>query len=126
MAEAATLLFCDHVYVDPGSGKPTLFGVFTELRPTKYPTPFRNFSVFAMLRGEPGENGTLSLECITATTEEVILESSKNLIFGRSEAIPFVFQIGEFRFPQAGWYRFRLEFDQESIAENLLYLHEVT
>jgi hypothetical protein len=125
MARAAALFFCDHVFVDPGSGKASLLGIFTEMRPTRYPSPFRNFAVFTMLRGEPGENGDLALRCVCVSTEEVILEQRRNLIFNEFKAIPFILQIGEFRFPQAGWYRFELEFADESIAENELYLNEV-
>src|SRR5882672_8200801 len=124
MAEAAALLFCDHAYVDPGSGKTTLLGIFTELRPTRYPTPFRHFVVYAMLRGEVGETGWLSFICRSANKDEELIRYRKNLIFASRKALPFIMQIGEFRFRRAGWYRFDLEFSGVNIASSLLYLHE--
>jgi hypothetical protein len=126
MAEAAQLLFCDQVFVDPSSGKATLLGIFTELRPTRFPSPFRQFAVFTMLRGEPGENGTLRCVCVSASNGKILLQFEKNLIFGLQKAIPFVLQVGEFRFPEAGSYLFELYFSGAKIATNELLLHEVS
>lgn len=126
MAEAAELLFCDQVYVDPGTGKVTLLGIFTQLRPTQFPSPFRDFVIFAMLRGDPGDSGLLRLTCMDAATEEILSQEETNQAFGIGRlTIPFVFRMGEFRFPRASWYLFRLEFAGENIAENMLYVLEV-
>ncbi len=128
MVEASPLLFCDLAYVEPVSSKTTLMGIFTGLRANRFPSPFRSFTVFAMVRGDPGENGSFGFACIDAETDEVLYqEPERYVIFTEGhETLPLTLPISEFRFPQQGWYRFVLTFAGETIAENKLFVREVS
>src|SRR5437660_9129399 len=106
MASAAAFLLCDFVWVDSISNNHTLLGVFTRLRASKFPTPFREISAFALLVGEPGEFGELALVCCVEDTGQVVYETGSRLAIGPEGKTQVHIGLGKFSFPQEGRYRF--------------------
>lgn len=119
MAIATTgLLLCDLVWEDPQSHKHTLLGVFTGLTASRFPSPSRDFSLYALLRGRAGEFGELYLECLDDTTGAVVYASdTRRIQLGMGGKHHLHVRVGEFRFPASGVYRFRLQCNGMTIGE---------
>ena len=81
-------MVCYQVYVDPNSFNVTLFGIFTSLRATRFPTPSREYSVYALLEGEPGERGDLRLRCTDETTGAVLADHAQRTEIGALGKLP--------------------------------------
>ena len=79
---AVPLLLCHLVYEDPISHNMTLLGMFTRLRATKFPTPYRDVSVYTLLSGDAGETGQLAMRCIAEATDEVCAEEAQRIQIG--------------------------------------------
>ena len=113
---ATSVLICYQVYVDPVSFNVTLFGIFTSLRATRFPTPAREYSVYALLQGEPGERGDLRLQCIDEATGAVLADHVQRVEMGSLGKRHVHAPLSEFRFPHLGAYRLTLTFNEEEIA----------
>ena len=117
-----SLLLCYQVYVDPVSFNVTLFGIFTSLRSTRFPTPSREYSVYALLQGEPGERGELRLECVDESTGAVLASHLQRAEIGALGKRHILAPLSEFRFPHPGVYRFALTFNDETIASQTIHV----
>lgn len=115
--QAASLLLCNYVYDDPISRNLTLLGIFTSLRATKFPTPYRSMMVYALLIGDPGESGELKLECVADATQAACGEDRLRVTIGEQGKRHIRLWLDGVRFPTRGLYHFRLSFDDEPIAE---------
>lgn len=121
---AVPLLLCHLVYEDPVSHNMTLLGMFTRLRATKFPTPYRDVSVYTLLSGDAGETGQLALRCIAESTKEVCAEETHRVQIGSEGKRHIHIRLGELRFPTPGVYRFELFFEGELIAEQTIQVWE--
>jgi len=127
MAVAATgLLLCNAVYEDPSSHNVTLLGIFTELYSTKFPTPYRNISVYALLTGEVGEFTELTLACVSEMTQATVLSVSQRVQIGRNGKRQVHIRSGAMSFPEPGEYRFSLASDGEVVAVQKVLVLERT
>jgi hypothetical protein len=122
---AVPLLLCHLVYEDPVSHNMTLLGMFTRLRATRFPTPYRDISVYTLLTGDPGELGQLALQCIAQATGQVCAEETQRIQIGGGGKRHIHIRLGEVRFPEPGVYRFVLFFEDEPIAEQTIDVGEV-
>jgi hypothetical protein len=114
---ASNLLLCNYVYEDPLSFNVTLLGIFTSLRATRFPTPYRSMMAYTLLIGDPGQYGELRLQCISETTGEVCHEQSARVQIGVRGQWHVRFWLDEIQFPAPGQYRFLLMFENDEIAE---------
>lgn len=121
---AIPLLVCHAVFEDPTSHNITLLGMFTRLRGTKFPTPYRDLSVYTLLTGTPAEIGQLNLKCIRESTGDLCAEESRRIQFGMDGKRHVHIRVGEVRFPEPDGYCFRLFFDDRLIAEHSIYVVE--
>jgi hypothetical protein len=124
MATATSLLLCNLVYADPVSQDVTLLGVFTGLKATRFPTPARDFSVFALLVGEPEETGDLVLECREVSTGELCAEAKTRQQLGHGGKRQVHIRLGELTFPRPGSYEFALAFDGELLGQQTIVVSE--
>ena len=125
MAVAPTgLLFCDQVYEDPSSHNVTLLGIFTELFSTKFPTPYRDFSIYALISGDVGEFTELTLSCVSESSREELFNVTRRDQIGRNGKRQVHIRIGELSFPEPGEYRFSILSDGEQIAVQKLNVLE--
>jgi hypothetical protein len=114
---AAALTVCNAVYEDPVSHNVTLLGIFTALRVTVFPTPYRDISVYAILRGSPGETGELILSCTSVASGRECASERQRIQIGELGKRQVHIRLGEVRFPEAGHYLFSLAFEGMVIAE---------
>jgi hypothetical protein len=121
---ATPLLICDHVYEDPVSHNVTLLGIFTSLRATKFPSPFRVMSVYTQLEGDAGEFGDVTLRCESAADGRVIAEETYRVQIGVLGTRHVHIRLDDLRFPQPGPYRFSLVVDHEIIGERTILVTE--
>ena len=120
MATATPLLLCNQVYVDPASQDVTLLGIFTGLQATRFPTPARDFSIYALMVGEPVETGQLVVECREMSPGELCARIGGRVQLGSRGKRQVHIRVGELRFPRPGEYAFALLFDGELVAEQTL------
>lgn len=125
MATASSLLLCNLVYADPVSQHVTLLGVFTAFQATRFPTPARDFSAYALLVGEPAETGELVLECREVITGELCAEARGTQQLGSRGKRQVHVRLGELTFPRAGDYEFTLRFDGETVAQQTIAVSQV-
>ena len=125
MVTATALLLCDFVYEDPTSHNVTVLGIFTAFRPSRFPSPARPFSAYALLVGGPGEAGELLLQCTEEDGELVHFYETVRTQLGSSGKRHVHIRFGEdFRFPRPGRYRFTLAFNGGLIGEQTITLSE--
>ncbi len=125
MATAVPLLLCNLAYADPVSQDVTLLGVFTGLQATRFPTPARDFSVYALLVGDPVETGEVLLECRQMTTGELCAEAGARQQLGSRGKRQLHIRLGEVIFPDPGEYDFTLQFDGELVGQQTILVSEV-
>ncbi len=121
---SANLMLCNAVYEDPSSHNVTLLGIFTTLRATRFPTPYRDISVYAILKGLPGESGQLTLSCSSIATGLECAKERQRIQIGASGRRHVHVRLAEFRFPEPGEYVFSLIYDDLLIAEQELLVLE--
>jgi hypothetical protein len=127
MASAAALLLCDLVYSDHRTGNITLLGIFTAIRPSRFPSPTRAISAYALLEGTPAEPGELVLECVEEQTGQSQFRDSQRTQIGLNGKLHIHMRFGEaFSFPRPGRYLFTLTFNGELVAEQTIILQEVS
>jgi len=120
---ATSLLLCNHVYEDPDSHNVSILGVFTTLRSTKFPTPYRVINVYALLAGEPGEVGELVFQC-ESDTGELIAEETRGVLLGSLGKRHLQVRLDELRFPEPGKYRFTLMAEGKIVGEQSFLVEE--
>ena len=116
MADATGLLLCNFVYEDPSSHNVTLLGVFTELYSSRFPTPYRSISVYALLTGDVGEFTELTLTSVSESTQKELLRIVQRAQIGRSGKRQVHIRTDEVSFPDPGEYRFSLACDGQVVA----------
>jgi hypothetical protein len=127
MVTASPVLLCDLVYQDPVSRNVTLLGMFTDLRCSRFPSPSRLISAYALLTGDPGEMGQVTLTCIEDATGAVHLEERRRIQIGSNSKRHVHIPFGEgFHFPRPGFYRFVLSFEGNALGEQTITVQEVT
>jgi hypothetical protein len=114
---AAALMICNAVYEDPSSHNVTLLGIFTALQVTRFPTPYRDISAYAILVGMPGETGELKLSCVSAGTGEECAQERQRVQIGEFGKRQVHIRLAEIRFPGPDDYLFSLAFEGVVIAE---------
>ncbi len=114
---ATPLLLCDHVHEDPVSHNVTLLAIFTTLRATKFPTPYRVMSVYTQLVGDPGEFGEVGLRCESIATGQVLAAETYRVQIGTFGTRHVHIRLDDLRFPEPGSYRFSLHVENETIGE---------
>ncbi len=102
----------------------TLLGIFTSLRATHFPTPYRSIMVYTLLSGDPGENGQLRLRCVSELTGEVSADESMRVQVGDQGMRQVRFWLDAVRFPESGPYRFTVTFEADVIAELTIHVQE--
>ncbi len=113
-------LTCDGVHMDPGSGKHTILGVFSNIKAHRFPVT-HPFMVWFMTLTDcsPGEHKMRILMGLDATQVQPLIERP----FESSSPLDRINLINEIRnltFPQAGDYSLLIEIDDEPIlATNL-------
>ena len=125
MATAASVLLCNLIYADPVSEDVTLLGVFTGLQATRFPTPARDFSVYALLVGEPVETGEVLLECRHVSTGELCAEARARQQLGSRGKRQLHIRLGEVIFPDPGENDFILLFDGELVGQQTILVSKV-
>jgi hypothetical protein len=127
MATATPVLLCDLVYEDPVSRNITVLGMFTDLRCSRFPSPSRMFSAYALLDGDPGEIGEATLACVEDATGETRFVERQRVQIGSSGKRHIHIRCGEgFHFPRPGYYRFVLSFEGTAIGEQTIAVREVS
>ena len=121
---AIPLLLCDLVYEDPVSHNVTLLGIFTTVRATKFPTPYRIMSIYTQLIGDPGEVGELSLQCESVANGQVLAAESYRVQIGSFGKRHVHIRLDELRFPEPGSYCFSLLVENHAIAEQTILVTE--
>ena len=116
---AGNLILCNAIYEDPLSHNVTLLGIFTAMRATRFPTPYRDISIYAILKGIRGQIGEISLACTSSVGCECARERHRVQI-GELGKRHVHIRLGELRFPEPGEYIFSLESDQQIIAQHEL------
>ncbi len=122
---AANLILCNAVYEDPVSHNITLLGIFTAMRATKFPTAYRNLSIYAVLKGIPGHTGEVTVSCRSVQSEVECARERQRIQIGELGMRHLHIRLGEIRFPEAGEYQFSLAFDGAVVAENELFVMKV-
>lgn len=117
---SANLILCNAVYEDPASHNVTLLGIFTALRATRFPTPYRDISIYAILKGPPGETGQLTLSCTLLANGLECANERQRIKIGESGRRHVHVRLAEFRFPEPGAYLFSLIYDDLAIADHEL------
>ena len=127
MATATPVLLCDLVHEDPRGHNVTLLGIFTDVRCSRFPSPSRLISAYALLDGDPGEVGEVTLACVEDATGDVQFEERQRIQIGSNGKRHVHIRCGEgFHFPRPGFYRFMLSFDGDPIGEQTLTVQEVS
>jgi hypothetical protein len=125
MVRATNLLLMDLVYEDPVSQKHTLLGVFTGLRASRFPSPARDMSAYALLEGQPGESGILALQLQEEETPTPSHLAEGLVTIGQGGKRHVHIRLSKVRFPRAGRYQFTLLFDDTPIANQTITVREV-
>ena len=113
---ATPLLICDQVYEDPVSHNVTLLGIFTTLRATRFPTPYRVMSVYTQLVGDTGEFGAVTLRCESTAKRHLLAAETYRVQIGTLGTRHVHIRVDDLRFPEPGHYRFSLQVDDETIG----------
>ena len=121
---ATPLLICDQVYEDPVSHNVTLLGIFTTLRATKFPTPYRVMSVYTQLVGDAGEFGEVTLRCESTANGQVLAAETYRVQIGALGTRHVHIRLDDLRFPEPGQYRFSLHVEDETIGEQTILVTE--
>src|SRR5687768_13038171 len=115
---SANLILCHAVYEDPASHNVTLLGIFNTFHATRFPTPYRDISIYAILKGSPGETGQLRLSCTLLATGLECANERQRIQIGESGRRHVHVRLAEFRFPEPGEYLFSLIYDDLTIADH--------
>ena len=113
-------LTCDGVHMDPGSGKHTILGVFSNIKAHRFPVT-HPFMVWFMTLTDcsPGEHKMRISMGLEATQVQPLIErpfESRSPL----DRINLINEIRNLTFPQAGDYSLLVEIDDEPIlATNL-------
>jgi hypothetical protein len=110
-------------FEDPDSGNLAVLGIFTTLRATKFPTPYRVLSIYALLTGSPGETAELEFQCVSADGEVLARETSR-IVLGSLGKRHLNIRLDQLRFPEPGEYRFALSSEDEIIGEETFLVLE--
>lgn len=113
---AASLILCNAVYEDPVSHNLTLLGIFTAVRATRFPTAYKDISVYAILKGQPGEIGEVTLSCTSLADGVELARERQRIQIGDLGKRHLHVRLAEFRFPDPGEYAFTLDCDRATIA----------
>jgi hypothetical protein len=114
-------LTCDGVHIDPGSGKHTILGIFSNIQAQQFPITHPFMVWFLTLSDcSPGDHHLRISMSLDATSPEPLLERSF-----RSESplhrINLINEIRNLTFLQAGEYSLLIEIDEEPLlATNLM------
>jgi hypothetical protein len=127
MATATSVLLCDLVHEDPRGHNVTLLGIFPDVRCSRFPSPSRLISAYALLDGAPGELGEVTLACVEDATGETHFQERQRVQIGSNGKRHIHIRCGEgFRFSRPGYYRFVLSFDGNTIGEQTISVQEVS
>lgn len=108
-----SLIICDYVHADPGTGKKTLLGTFSMIGAPSFPVVHPELHVFAELTNGHGDT-QVRLRLVRVTPDSIdgeeILSGTIDITFADPrQAVGFGIGFKNIRFPQAGEYRFILE-----------------
>jgi hypothetical protein len=108
-------LICDAVHIDPGTGKHTILGVFSNIRARQFPVTHPHMAVFLMLTDVAvGEHRLRILMGIDPANAQPLAE----LKFASQNAGHRIELAGGFRnvaFPEPGNYAIVIELDNEPL-----------
>jgi hypothetical protein len=108
-------LTCDGVHIDPGSGKHTILGIFSNIQSREFPVT-HPFMIWFMTITDcaPGQHRMRISMGLDATNLEPLLER----VFESQSPVHRINLINEIRnlsFPQAGDYSLLIEIDDEAL-----------
>jgi hypothetical protein len=121
---AVSLILCHAVYEDPVSHNVTLLGIFTAMHATAFPTPYRDMSIYAILKGPPGETGEVTLSCTSAAKGTECARERQRVQIGERGKRQIHIRLGELRFPEPGEYLFSLAVDGTVVADLEFFVME--
>jgi len=110
-------LLADHIYMDVGTGKKIIAGVFFNVRVPKVPFDFPGCWAYACLKGVPNKF-TVQLRLIELNTLETVAASPAMPVehpAGRLIPHEFMLQVPPLAFQHAGAYDFELVIDDEPL-----------
>lgn len=116
-----SMIVCDSVQLDRGSGKVTILGAFENISSTAFPARHPELAVFAELTDGRGQT-PLSLKICRVTPESLdgdeLFRGSLEVNFvDPRQTARLMIQVAPWIIPQAGEYRFILETEGSFVAE---------
>lgn len=111
------LTLCHEIIVERDTGNISLVNTFTKWRARRFPSPARQFCLFAVLSEGHG-NGTMEIGVTRVETEEVIFSVQQAIHFpNRLAEVRLQLRNPECSFPAAGEYYATLAIDGEWVAQ---------
>jgi hypothetical protein len=108
-------LTCDGVHVDPGTGKHTILGVFSNIRGRKFPLVHPSMVWFLTLSDVPAGSHKIKISLgLDATNPQPLIESTFES-HGPLQRINLINEIRNLSFPQPGEYSIVIEVDEEPL-----------
>ena len=120
-----SMIICDQVIEDRGTGKRSLIGIFHNINTMRLPATFPSAYVFISLANGKGKvQGRL--ECVNEKTNEELFNIQGTLDFSGSEDIAeMVFGLENINFKEAGAYDLRFITNDELIMSRKLTVNLV-
>jgi hypothetical protein len=106
---------CDGVHVDPGSGKHTLLGIFSNIRARQFPVVHPHMIWFLTVADVPTGEHKLRISLGLDDTKLAPLIERPFRSEGPLQRINLINEIRNLTFPAAGDYSITLEIDDEMI-----------
>jgi hypothetical protein len=117
---AAALIFCDRLHRVTETGNLTLADIFTRIRASRFPSPEQHIVIYALLVGDPGEEGDLEITCVEDATGSTLLSAQQSVQLGEEGKRSVAVFFEGFRFSRPGEYHFALTCNGHVVAEQVL------
>jgi hypothetical protein len=113
-----SLLFCEGVSEDPTSRNVTVSGIYTAIRVDRLPSAEVGVVVYALLRGQPEEEGHLRLTVVEPQSANEIEVSNRDVIIGRNGFLHVAVRLPQIKFQSAGLHDYILYSGAVAIGRN--------
>ncbi len=112
------MVICDAIWTDPGSGKHTLLGTFSEIYTRQFPAVHRNMGVYIEVTGLRGKLPitVLGIDAEEARGEVFRLDGEVE-VSDPIEVLQLAFNLPSVRFDEPGEYRIQFYANHEFLLE---------
>ena len=120
-----SMVVCDSVYKDMGSGKTALVGLFNEIGAAQFPTRHNRFCVFVSVTGVR-QGSKFKLRIVNSETDHVVVElqGPPPPKAGPLDMCDMCFELNDLGFPEAGLYFVEFWGDDRIIFQRPIRLTE--